>query len=509
MGGEITSTDAVVTMRDMRKRFGGVVALDGAGFELRAGEVHALAGENGAGKSTLMKILQGAYRADSGEVLVHGRPLEQEGPLAARDAGIGMVFQEFSLIPTLSVAQNVFLTIEPLTRGGTIDDRRIAQRTAEIFASIGVQLDPNASLRRLGTAYWQLTEIAKAIAQNASILIMDEPTASLARHESEALFELIERLKARGISIVYTSHRMDEVFSIADRITVLRNGKDVLTAEIEASSPAAVIEAMLGRGVERELEHLQGARERDPAAPAAPLLQVDGLTGGRLRGTTFTLHAGEVLGIVGLMGSGRTELTRALFGIDRPESGTIAIDGEPTLLRSPADAIERGVVLVPEDRRAQGLVLSHSVEDNLMLPLLDRVGSRGVLRRAKIKERTRELISKLSIKGLASAAVPVQKLSGGNQQKVVIAKWLGTEPNIVLLDEPTAGIDVGTKAEILKMVRDLAEAGRGVVFISSELSEVLAVSDRILIMRDGAIVRELPRTDVGDDKALQLLIQEQ
>ena len=498
-----TEQVAVVEMTGISKAFSGVVVLKNVDFSLIRGEVHALAGENGAGKSTLMKILQGVHSADSGEILVDGIPVKITDTFAARAAGIGMVFQEFSLISTLTVAQNVFLTDEPLGRGFLISDRTARDRTAALFADMGVEVDPSAPMANLSTAYWQLTEIAKALAQNAKVLIMDEPTASLAKHEAEALFELIGRLKARGISIIYISHRMDEIYRIADRITVLRDGAKVLTSELSSISPAQIVEGIVGRKIDAQLEW----RERSASSGGVPVLEAAGLTSGtRVRNVSFTLCEGEIIGLAGLMGSGRTELVRTLFGIDSVTSGSVKIGGKPVTIRSTKQAMAEGLALIPEDRRSQGLVLEHSVRDNLILPLLDRTKSGMFLNAKKVVTLAQTLISQFSIK-VANPTMPVGKLSGGNQQKVVIAKWLGTEPKVLMMDEPTAGVDIGTKSEILEMVRAIADDGKGVLFISSELPELLAVSDRILVLRDGEVVKNMVRSEIPNEEYLQLAIQ--
>lgn len=491
-----------VSMTGMRKSFAGVVVLKDVEFSLARGEVHALAGENGAGKSTLMKILQGVYSADAGQISVNGLPVKISDTFAARAAGIGMVFQEFSLIASLTVAQNVFLTAEPTNSAGLISDRTARVLTAKIFADMGVEVDPAAAVGSLSTAYWQLTEIAKALAQNAKVIIMDEPTASLAKHETEALFALIARLKARGISIIYISHRMDEIYRIADRITVLRDGEKVLTSALTAITPAQIVEAIVGRKIDGSLEWRARAAES-----TVPALQAKNLTAGtRVRNVSFTVHQGEIVGLAGLMGSGRTELVRVLFGIDRLSSGSIEIGGKPVAIRSPQQAMKNGLALIPEDRRAQGLVLEHSVRDNLLLPLLDGTRSGLLLSAAKAVAAARALIERFSIK-VADPRMPVGTLSGGNQQKVVIAKWLGTDPSVLMMDEPTAGVDIGTKAEILEMVRGIADKGKGVIFISSELPELLAVCDRILVLRNGEIVTSINRSEIPSEEYLQLAIQ--
>ncbi len=499
----MNTADNVVEMRSISKGFNGVSVLKDVSFEVRHGEVHALAGGNGAGKSTLMKILQGVYQADSGQILVGGKTASINSIQDAKAAGIGMVFQEFSLVPSLTVAQNIFLGAEPLGQGGLIDDRAAVRRAREVFAEMEVDVDPRAEVARLGTAYWQLTEIAKALAQNATVLIMDEPTASLARHESEALFELIDRLKQRGISIIYISHRMDEVYRLADRITILRDGRHLLTEPLTGVTPEQIVEGIVGKKIEGQLSY----RTRSVPLDAAPVLEVRGLNAGsRVRDVSFTLRPGEILGLAGLMGSGRTELARALFGIDKVDSGEILLRGNKTTISSPRQAIAAGVALIPEDRRAQGLVLEHSVQDNLLLPLLDQVRRGPFLDGGKGRELSSSLIKRFAVK-VAHPHRPVRLLSGGNQQKVVIAKWLGTNPDILILDEPTAGVDIGTKSEILDTIRELANAGKAVVVISSEYPELLAVSDRVLVLKDGSIIRDIPRSEIADEEYLQLAVQ--
>lgn len=500
----MNTSDNVVKMRSISKSFSGVNVLNEVDFEVKKGEVHALAGGNGAGKSTLMKILQGVYQADGGEILINGQPVRINSIQDAKAAGIGMVFQEFSLVPSMTVAKNIFLGVEPVGRSGFIDDRAAVRRAGEVFAEMEVQVDPRAEVSRLGTAYWQLTEIAKALSQNARVLIMDEPTASLAKHETEALFDLIERLKKRGISIIYISHRMDEVYRIADRITILRDGRRLLTEPLTNVTPEQIVEGIVGKRIEGQLAY----RARDHGAhEGAPLLEARELNAGpRVRDVSFVLRPGEILGLAGLMGSGRTELARALFGIDRLDSGEILIRGRKVNLSSPRQAIEAGLALIPEDRRAQGLVLDHSVRDNLLLPLLGEIGRGPLLDLGAGKALSSSLIKKFAVK-VAHPGRPVRLLSGGNQQKVVLAKWLGTDPDVLILDEPTAGVDIGTKSEILDMIRDLASAGKAVIVISSEYPELLAVSDRILVLKDGSVIRDMPRSEIADEESLQLAVQ--
>jgi ribose transport system ATP-binding protein len=490
-------------MRGISKSFSGVRVLDDVDFDLREGEIHGLVGGNGAGKSTLMKILVGAYTLDEGTFEVAGRPVKFHSTHDALEAGVGMVFQEFSLVPTLNVAQNVFLAREARSRAGLIDDRDSERRTRDLFHRMQVDVDPRRPLDGLPTVYWQLTEIAKALSQDVRVLIMDEPTAALGKTETKQLFELMRRLKERGISIVYISHRMEEVFEICDRITVLRDGRRVLTKESVELTLAEVIDEIVGRKVEQAMEW----KERDVASGGDMLLEVRGLTtAAKLRGIDLELRQGEIVGLAGLMGSGRTELARALFGIDPIQSGAIVVRGRRLSIRGPEDAIAAGFALIPEDRRAQGLVLDHTVRENLLLPALDRLSRGGFVDDGTGTRLAESLVKKLTIR-LRSVSQPVRLLSGGNQQKVVIAKWLATEPQILLMDEPTAGVDIGTKGEIVEMIRAFAEAGNGVIIISSELPELLAVSDRVLVLRDGRVDAELDRRAIHSEEQLHHAVQ--
>ena len=501
MSAIVAPTTQAVTMHGITKSFSGVPVLKEVDFGLNAGEIHALAGGNGAGKSTLMKILVGAYRRDGGTYEVGGREVDFRTVRDAQAGGVGMVFQEFSLIPTLSVAQNVYLTREARSLGGLIDDREMERRTRELFATMSVEVDPRRSLDELPTAFWQLTEIAKALSQDARVVIMDEPTASLAKAETVELFALMRRLKERGISIVYISHRMEEIFEVCDRITVLRDGRTVMTEDLANVTPGVVIDEIVGR----KLEHALEFQERQVGAEV--LLEARGLTTAtKLRGIDFKLRRGEILGLAGLMGSGRTELARALFGIDPLDAGELLLLGESIKISNPREAIGHGVALIPEDRRVQGLILDHAVRENFLLPLLSRLSRAGFVDDAEGDRRADSFVTRLSIK-TRSTKQPIGTLSGGNQQKVVIAKWLATEPRILIMDEPTAGVDIGTKGEILSMIRAFADQGNSVIIISSELPEVLAVSDRILILRDGRVERELDRADIHQEEELHHAIQ--
>ncbi len=493
----------VVRMRQIVKSFGPVEVLKSVDMDIIAGEVHALAGENGAGKSTLMKVLQGVHPITSGKIEVDGNIVDIRNTTDAERAGIGMVFQEFSLIPSMTVAQNIYLGRERLGVGGLIDDRAAEREARAIFEGLGVSINPKAHVEDLGTAYWQLVEIAKALAKDAKVLVMDEPTASLAKHEVENLFRLIERLKSQGIAIVYISHRMDEIRRVADRITVLRDGRVVLTSPVAELTAAEIIEAIIGRRLASELVY----RDRGVDVDAPVILHASGIgSASVLDSVSLAVKAGEIVGLAGLMGSGRTEFARVVAGMDKPTSGTLSIDGKPMRFSGAVAAQQAGVALIPEDRREQGLVLDHSVSDNLTLPVLDRVKNGVFLSMAKVRELTEQLVGRFAVK-VADPYAPVSLLSGGNQQKVVVAKWINTAPRVLVMDEPTAGVDIGTKTEILDIVRDFASEGNAVLFISSELPELLAVADRIVVLRDGRSFRELRRDEIDSEEQLQLIIQ--
>lgn len=494
---------AAVEMQGIVKSFNGNPVLRGVDFELRHSEVHALMGGNGAGKSTLMKILQGVYTADGGKIRVNGAPVVIRSPQDAKNAGIGMVFQEFSLIPTLTVAQNIFLAHEPRDGLGLLNDPEAEQRARALFSEMNVDIDPRAKVSRLSTGYWQLTEIAKALSQNVRVLILDEPTAALAASETQALFQLIRTLKARGISMIYISHRMEEIFQIADRITVMRDGQRVLTTSTTELTMPQLVEQIVGHQMEQSF--VWEARQIDRSG--TPLLEVKHLNAGaRVRDVSFQLHGGEILGLAGLMGSGRTELVRALFGIDRIESGQITVRGRSVTIHNPEDALRAGICLVPEDRRAQGLVLGHTVKDNTLLPLLNRIQRNGLIDDQEGDRLVKSYVESLQIKTDSIHKV-IRLLSGGNQQKVVIAKWLASQPDILLMDEPTAGVDIGAKTEIRDVIRRLADEGKGVIAISSEFTELLALADRVLVIRGGTVTQEIDRRNIENEETLEQAVQ--
>jgi ribose transport system ATP-binding protein len=496
----------VLEMRGIRKVFPGVVALDGVDLTLEAGDVHMLLGENGAGKSTLMKILGGAYRKDAGEIRLNGRPVEIDGPRAARDLGIRVIYQELNLVPHLSVAENIFLGELPTRWGGVVDWRVLAYRTSALLLDLGMTLDPRAPVGRLGLAQRQMVEIAKALAAPASataspgqaggvsILIMDEPTSALTSREVTQLFALIERLTSRGVSIVYITHRLDEVFRIGRRITVMRDGRQVTTAPIDQVTVPQLVRLMANRDLS---EHFPKVRvER-----GAELLRVEGLNvTGVLSDIGFSLHAGEVLGISGLLGAGRTELARVIAGADRFDKGRLLVDGQEMRFRHPADAIAHGIGLLPEDRKAQGLVPGLIVARNIALPHGRRLATFGVLSRRCEADMAAPISAELRVKATATQAVRL--LSGGNQQKVVLAKWIAGASRIFIFDEPTRGVDVGAKVEIYNLMNRLTARGAGIIMISSELPELLGMSDRVLVMHRGRIQAELSREEATEERVL-------
>jgi ribose transport system ATP-binding protein len=497
---QVPAAEAVVLeARGIRKSFSGVEVLHGVDFSLRRGEVHGLVGQNGAGKSTLVKIINGTYSGDSGDVVVNGALVTRGGASESRKRGIAMVFQEFSLVSSMSVGQNIFLAREPKGRSGLIDDGEVRRRSRAALARVGADIDPDRLVGDLPVGSRQLVEIAKAVSQDASILILDEPTASLAAAEIRVLTEAMGRLRAEGIGIVFISHHLDEVVSMCDRVTVLRDGVVTLVAETQGLTLSAIIEAMLGRSLESALTW----RQHDVDRSGQPLLRVGELTNERLHGVSFDLYAGEVVGIAGLLGSGRSEVMRAVFGIDPLASGTIEVQGRRRQIRGPADALRAGIALVPEDRGRAGLVREHSVAHNILMASWRRVARAGFVDDGAASRVALGFVDQLKIR-TAGLRQEVKGLSGGNQQKVVVAKNLAAQPAILLLDDPTVGVDVGSRREILEDVRTLAFNGNGVVLVSSEFEELSGLADRVLVMRAGAVKRVLDRW-AGDDLSVEAL----
>jgi ribose transport system ATP-binding protein len=483
-------------MTGIRKAYPGVVALDGVDLEVAAGEVHVLLGENGAGKSTLMGVLGGAVPRDAGAIAIDGRPAALDTPRAARDAGIAVIHQELMLVPGLSVAENIALGRMPRRRG-LVDRAAMARTATAALARLGVTLDPWRTVASLRLAERQLVEIARALSQDARIVVMDEPTSALTERETARLFEVIRALVRAGVSVVYISHRMEEIVAIGDRVTVLRDGRHVATCAVAEADPAALVRLMTDRAPPdgAAAAATAGAVQDvpDPPAPRRERLRVEGLRrDGLLHDVGFAVAAGEVLGVAGLLGAGRTELLRAVFGADRRDGGVIRVDGDEVAVRSPRDAIAAGIGLVTEDRTHLGLVPERSVRDNIALAALPRLGRAGVLRAAEERALAERHVRALRIR-TPSVEQPVRTLSGGNQQKVILARWLAVGVRVLLLDEPTRGVDVAAKQELHALVRQLAADGVAVVLVSSDLPELLALADRVLVLRDGRVAATLAR----------------
>jgi ABC-type sugar transport system ATPase subunit len=491
-------SEAAVRFEHIAKRFPGVQALDDVSLEIASGSCHALCGENGAGKSTLGKILAGIYAPDSGRIVVHGREVEFTGPRDALAVGIGMVHQELAFCGNLSVAENLCLAAMPSRRGFVVRDA-LARQARAMLAEIGAELDVFRSLGELTTAQQQIVQIASAVGSGARIIVFDEPTSSLSQLDAERLYELIGRLKARGVTCIYVSHRMPEVFKLCDTVTVLRDGRHVATRPATELSETELVQMMIGREV---AEYFPRARHD---AQREELLRVDGLSlPGKFEDIGFSLHAGEVIGLAGLVGAGRSDVAAALFGIEPPAAGTIRVRGREVTVHSPSEAIELGIGLVPEDRKRQGLVQTESGLRNTSLSILDRLSRFTWIDRVKERALVQEYFDRLRVRA-PSVDVMVAGLSGGNQQKIVLARWLAARSKILILDEPTRGVDVGAKAEIHALIGELAEQGAAVLLISSELPELLNLSDRILVLRAGKIVGELTRAEANQERLLRLM----
>ena len=492
----------MLEVREVTKGFPGVRALKGVSLKLQAGEVLAVLGENGAGKSTLMKILAGVQTPDSGQILIDGKPVCIDSTRTAMQHGVVLIHQELNLSDNLDVGSNIFLGREP--RIGTfsapwIDQKTIREHSQKYLAQVGLDVSPQTIVKNLTIGHQQLVEIAKALSVNARVLIMDEPTSSLSAGECETLFEVVDDLRRRGVAIVYISHRLGEVIRLADRVTVLRDGENAGHLAKEEINHDAMVKHMVGRDISKRFsrtQHILGEerlRVEELVTPAWPKHKL-----------SFSIRSGEIVGMAGLVGAGRTELLQALFGIDRPVSGAILVDGKPVSLRAPSDAIDAGVALVPENRKHHGLVLGMSVRQNVGLAGLwrNRLGG-GWLNRRQERADSAVMIEKMQIR-TPSDRQAVQFLSGGNQQKVVIGKWMAVEPRLLLLDEPTRGIDVGGKEEIYRLIESLAAAGMGILFVSSELEELIGMSDRTLVMHEGKITGEIARQDLSEEAIMQL-----
>jgi rhamnose transport system ATP-binding protein len=480
-------------LRHAAKSFGAVRALVDGSVTLRGGEVHALLGENGAGKSTLVKILAGVYQPDSGTLTVGDREVTLHGPAAARAAGIAVIYQEPTLFPDLTVAENMFIGRQPLRQGRRIDRRAMQDEAAAIFKRLGVPLDPARLARGLSIADQQVVEIGKALSLEAKVIVMDEPTAALSAAEVDRLFEVIRTLRSQEAAVLFISHRLEEVFAICQTVTVMRDGRHVLASDLAGLTANDLVRAMVGREL----------AERPPEAAGAtvgePMLVVERLTHeGVFTGISFAVRSGEIVALAGLVGSGRSEVARAVFGIDRYDAGNITIKGQKLKKASPTTAMAAGIGFVPEDRRQQGLVMDMSVQQNVALASLHNLERGGLIRAKAERSMAADWAARLKLK-YGRLTDPVSMLSGGNQQKVVLAKWLGRKPSVLIVDEPTRGIDVGTKAEVHHLLTDLARGGVAVLMISSELPEVLGVADRVLVMREGRLVAEFSHANASEE----------
>ena len=496
----------VLQMHGIRKAFPGVQALDGVDFEVRPGEVMALMGENGAGKSTLIKILSGAHSADEGQVFIKGQQVKISSPKEAQDLGVAVIYQELNLAESVSIAENIFVGREFRNRFGFIDNKTMNTRAREWLETLHIDLDPRLMVRKIGIARKQMVEIAKALSLDASIIVMDEPTSSLPTatskptelNEVEVLLEMIKKLRDRGKAVIYISHRMGEVFRISDRITVLRDGKLVGVRNTAETNPDEVVAMMVGR----KLEDLYGQRSEAPIGEK--VLEVRGLNqAGRLYDINFDVRAGEILGLAGLIGAGRSETAMAVFGASKRDSGDILINNHPLAIKNPQSAIQAGIGYLPEDRKLQGLFLKMAIRLNISAADLSLVSSSGFLNANKERELSSLYVKQLNIR-TPSIEQQARNLSGGNQQKVVIAKWLAVKPKVLILDEPTRGVDVGAKIEIYNLMHQMASQGMALVMISSELLELLGMSDRILVLREGRAMGELSRADATEEKIMTL-----
>jgi len=484
--------------RAISKRFPGVLALDQVTFAIQQGECHAIIGENGAGKSTLGKILAGVYTPDSGQILLAGRTIHSSNPLAARHLGIAIVHQELAFCPNLTVAENLSLG-DPPRRSGFIRRSALRERARAMLAEIEADLDPDALMGDLTTGQEQIAQIAAALGVNARVIVMDEPTSSLSARESEHLFHLLAQLRRRGITVLYVSHRMEEIFRLCDRVTVLRDGRHVATEPISATSPSRVVSQMIGR----ELAAHQPAHLERALGPE--MLRAENLASpGKFCGINFTLRAGEILGLAGLVGAGRSELAQALFGLDPDFTGQIFLQGQPVRFRNPGQAMSAGIGFLPEDRKRQGLVLTMNCRENTTLAALPSLTTRGFIRRARETSLAADFLRQLRVKTPGLDA-PIAGLSGGNQQKIALAKWLARHCPVLIVDEPTRGVDVGAKAEIHALLDQLALAGAAILLISSELPELTALSRRILVLREGRPAGELARPDFTPPALLRLM----
>ncbi len=492
----MTEPERILEMRGIDKTFPGVHALRAVDLDVRVGEILGLVGENGAGKSTLVKILSGAYGRDAGEILIADEAVEASSPNEMIGRGIAVIYQEPSLAPHLSVAENIFMGRLPTSRFGIVDRRKLTEDTAVVAERLGLDIDPGARVGTLSVARRQMVEIAKALSRDARLIVLDEPSAVLADAELDGLVRVMHRLAEKGVAFIYISHRLNEVFRITDRVTVMKDGRVVATERTADMTPDRLVRMMVGR----DLGQVYG--ERHGLAPGEVALEVRGLTrAGVFDDVSFRARAGEIVGIAGLAGSGRTEVLRAIHGADAVDAGTIEIFGRPATIRTPRDSIALGIGLLTEDRKTDGLLLQQAVATNVTISRMDEVAPTGVIRMPRERDLVRGYIDRLSIR-TPGGRTPVRNLSGGNQQKVIFAKWLNARCRILLIDEPTRGVDVGAKREIYALLRDLAARGTAIVIVSSELPEVIGISDRIVVMREGRIAVTLDAAEATEERIM-------
>ena len=498
----LSESELLLEARHISKAFPGVRALNDVRIGVRRGRLNALLGENGAGKSTLMNILSGVFTPDSGAIYLNGHSITFRSPREAQQAGISTIYQELKLVPELSVAENIYLGRLPLNRFGLVDYPKMYARTQSLLTTLGLDVDPHTRVARLQIGAQQVVEIAKAISYDAQVIIMDEPTSALSQREVESLFAVIRQLKEQGVGIIYITHKLDELKQIADDVTIFRDGNFIAERPYDAAAVDDMVRLMVGR----EISDLK----RVPPALASDVLEVQSLSLAHperaddyiVRNVSFCLRRGEILGLYGVMGAGRTELLQSIFGLHAKATGEVSVAGRPVVIRSPADAIRAGIVLAPEDRKVEGLVLGMNVAENVSLPCLKRVTQFGVLRFGRERKLARSYVDRLHIK-TPSLRECVRNLSGGNQQKVVISKWLAAEPKVLLLDEPTRGIDLNAKREMHGLIDELTHSGLGIVMASSDLPEILAIADRILVLADGAIAAEFARGEATEETLLK------
>jgi monosaccharide-transporting ATPase len=493
-------------MKNIQKSFPGVKALDHVKLEIKKGEVHALMGENGAGKSTLIKVLTGVYQKDGGQILFDGKEVGFKSPIESQIGGISTIYQEVSLIPYLSVTENIFMGREPKGKFGAINWKLAHKESESILNEMGIKVNVREPVENLSAAVQQMVSIARAVSMNAKLVVMDEPTSSLDDQEVKVLFNVIEQLKSQGVSIIYVSHRLDEIYTISDRITVLRDGTYIGTWEVEKLTQIELISEMIGKSIQ-EVEQLSKTKESTRVNEKKITIKLEGVSRGKkVKNMSFDIKEGEVLGLAGLLGAGRTETARMIFGIDKIESGDVVINEQKVKFNSPREAVKFGIGLCSENRKTEGILPNMSVKENMTIACLKSISKLGIVSRKKQNEIVNHFIDRMGIK-TPSSEQKIKNLSGGNQQKVILARWLATNPNLLILDEPTRGIDVGAKSEIHALIEELSNNGLSILMISSEFEELVHNSDRIIVIRDGKRVGELLGDDRNEDQIMKVIAE--